>query len=138
MAHERPDVVMFAQFLLRDIEAIPGTKPGSRRRWRQYQTGLMFNNGEGKPSLNSFVLPFFAQRRSGAIQAFGEVRPGKGRQRVAIEKRGRGGRWRRAAAFDTEADGTFRRELRGAGSYRLRWDSRGNSAYSTPVDIAPR
>src|SRR4051794_3428053 len=93
MAHERPDVAMFAQFLLRDIEPVPGAPAGSRKRWRAYQTGLLFHDGRPKPSLLAFPLPFFAERRGSAIRAFGEVRPGSGKRRVEIETLDLPDRW---------------------------------------------
>ena len=38
LAHSQPGTRMFAQFLLRDIEPQPG------RGWRDFQTGLFFDN----------------------------------------------------------------------------------------------
>jgi hypothetical protein len=138
IAHDRPDVAMFAQFLLRDIEALPGTRPGSRKRWRQYQTGLEFNDGRPKPSLFAFPLPFFADWRGGSGHAFGEVRPGSGARRVAIERLGSDGGWRAGPSFETAGDGTFRRTLARPGTYRFRWLRQGEPAYSAQVTVGPR
>ena len=137
MAHERPDVAMFAQFLLRDIGPVPGAPPRSRTRWRGYQTGLLFSDGRPKPSLLAFPLPFFAERRGGTIRAFGEVRPGSGKRRVAIDARDRSGRWKPGASFQTGDDGTFRRTLAGPGTYRFRWENGGRQAYSAPATVPP-
>jgi hypothetical protein len=135
MAHERPDVAMFAQFLLRDIEPVPGAPTGSRARWRAFQTGLLFADARPKPSLFAFALPFFAERRAGAIRAFGEVRPGSGKRRVEIETLERGGRWKTGPGFETGDDGTFHRTLPGPGTYRFSWQGAGRPAYSAPVTV---
>ena len=132
IAHERPDVAMFAQFLLRDVGPVPGVPPGSRKRWRTYQTGLVQADGRPKPSLFAFPLPFYAGRGDGR-GAFGEVRPGSGKRRVAIEKLGAGGRWSTGEPFDTGEDGTFRRTLDGPGIYRFRWDGPEGPLYSAPA-----
>jgi Cellulase (glycosyl hydrolase family 5) len=130
IAHDRPDVAMFAQFLLRDVGPVPGAPPGSRKRWRGYQTGLAFVDGRPKPAVHAFVLPFFA----GHGHAFGEVRPGSGKRRVAIDKLAPG-RWRAGEEFDTGEDGTFKRALGGPGTYRFHWDGPDGRLYSAPVTV---
>ena len=82
LAWRQPDVRMFAQFLLRDIgpdESVPERSP---ERWADYQTGLITHDGQPKPSLNAFKLPFWVERAvtddgTEGLLAFGQVRPGQ-------------------------------------------------------------
>jgi hypothetical protein len=102
----RPDLRMFAQFLVRDL-------PDDVL----YQTGLVLPDGVPKPALFSFPVAF----RVRAGVASGQVRPGDGTQRVAIERR-RGRAWSTLGApFSTRSDGVFVRRGLPRGTYRLRW-----------------
>jgi hypothetical protein len=135
IAYARPDVRMFAQFLLRDLGPDRTAARGSRARWRQYQTGLLFPDGRPKPALRAFELPFFASRAANGVHAFGQVRPGTGRQRVAIEERGAGDSWKAGPTFSTDGHGFFVRPLPGPGTYRLRWERAGGEERSQAVTV---
>lgn len=107
----RHHVPMQAQFLLQDVP-----EPGL------YQTGLLFRDGRPKPALSAFRMPFWVHHGV----ASGQVRPGRGRQRVAIERQAADGSWRSATpSFQTNEAGVFRRRLERRGRYRLRWEPRG-------------
>jgi hypothetical protein len=144
LAWQRPDVRMFAQFLLEDIGPDVSRPPGSTARWADYQTGLFHHDGRPKQAVvQGFRLPFFVeavQEPSGAMHtvAFGQVRPRSGPQNVVIQRRVGPGRWiverslgllRGGLAapacneFPTDEDGFFQRRLplsRG-GTYRFAW-----------------
>ena len=90
LAWRRPEVRMFAQFLLQDIGPDQSVPEQSPRRWSDYQTGLMTHDGQPKPSLNAFKLPFWVERAvaedgTEGVLAFGQVRPGTGPRQMTIE-----------------------------------------------------
>ena len=145
LAWKRPDVRMFAQFLLEDIGPDLSRPAGSAARWADYQTGLFHHDGRPKRSVvQGFRLPFFVeaiQEPSGATHTvvFGQVRPRRGPQAVTIQRRVGSGRWivesslrllrgglLQAPAcneFPTDVDGFFQRRLplRSGGTYRFAW-----------------
>ena len=144
LAWRRPDVRMFAQFLLEDIGPDTSRPAGSAARWADYQTGLFHHDGRPKRSVvQGFRLPFFVesiQEPNGARHTFvfGQVRPRSGPQSVLIQRRIGPGRWvverslrllrgtLRAPActeFPTDADGFFARRLPplAGGTYRFAW-----------------
>ena len=102
LAWRRPEVRMFAQFLLNDIGPNQSAAEGSPERWRDYQTGLITHDGQPKPGLNAFRLPFWVERavtddgREGLL-AFGQVRPGRGPHKLTIELLSDGA-WTQAAS----------------------------------------
>ena len=126
---------MFAQFLLRDIEA-PADNPG-----RDYQTGILYSDGRPKPAAMAFKLPLFASPNTApdgtrGLVLFGGVRPGATNRVVRVERRAIGSRdWlpvatvgdscdEESGAFLTGSDGFFRRTAAwdGPADYRLVWD----------------
>lgn len=159
LAWQRPDTAMFAQFLLNDIGPDTRAPASSAAHWRSYQTGLYFQDGSPKPAAQAFKLPFWIEARRVAGQelliAFGQVRPGEGRQRVVIETRGEDGAWRqlesletrsaadetcdtRAGEFLTDASGFYLRAAPYDGqlTYRPRWiRGDGGSEYGVPVSV---
>jgi hypothetical protein len=160
LAWRRDDTASFAQFLLQDIGPDPRARPGSPAQWRSYQTGLTFEDGREKPALQAFKLPFWVEAHALAgrevVVAFGQVRPGRGRHRVAIEALGTDGVWRtigtlegRTAAdracdgesteFLTDPEGFYLRALpyEGPLSYRPRWTRPdGGVEYGVPIAAA--
>ena len=52
IARARPDVRSTAQFLLRDLPERPGAT--AAERWRDYQTGLLYEDGRPKPALEAY------------------------------------------------------------------------------------
>ena len=159
LAWKDPNVHMFAQFLLRDLGGgTAGGKRGTRKWWSDFQTGLYFRDGTPKPAVQAFKLPFWAtveQTAAGpALLLFGQVRPGKGRQHVRVERLEettgvwKGVRVRGAACnssdpdFLTDASGIFVRvaSYRGPGWYRLAWRRQQGGwehGVATPVGLAP-
>jgi hypothetical protein len=158
LAWRRPDVAMFAQFLLNDIPPPPGAGPVERSI--DWHSGLYFHDGRAKPAAQAFKLPFWAESRSVAGQdvvvLFGQVRPNAGRKRAEIQTRGADGIWRpirsletRPAAdascgdsdtteFLTDSEGFYLRVVpyEGRAAYRARWiKADGRSEYGVPVTV---
>lgn len=144
-----PDTRMFAQFLFQDL-ADP----------RSYQTGLLFPNGQSKPALQAFKLPFWAQAQESTGQPYvlvwGQVRPGSGPQTVALENQRADGTWDTIPSFPaspqpdgrscpaqdeqflTDADGFYLRIVpyQGVSAYRARWmRPDGGTDYAPPVTV---
>ena len=154
LAYKQPATRMFAQFLLRDIDADESGFPASSpRHWRDYQTGLLYADGTPKPAAQAFKIPFHAQPYAGehgpVLLLFGGVRPGSGRKLVRVERQDpASGRWlpiptARRGCFDatpsffTEPDGFFVHTTAylGAGRYRLGW-SRGENVWEYGAEVA--
>jgi len=159
LAWGRGDTRMFAQFLLQDIGPSPFPE-GSPRRWSDWQSGLYSHEGEAKPALQGFKLPFHAEPQEIAgrdfVLLFGQVRPGTGRQQVAVETLGADGVWREiesleirapgatcgegSSAFLTDESGFYLRAVpyQGAVSYRPRWTRPdGGAEHGVPVAVGP-
>lgn len=143
----------FPQFLLYDIGPDLSRPARSAARWRDYQSGLYDHRGRPKPEvLRGFELPFHAlavrdERGADAVAVFGQVRPRRGTQTVAIQRQGPDGRWRDVpsspvaggaggcAAFATDGQGLYRRLVpdQGPGRYRTRWLVPGGGARTSPA-----
>jgi hypothetical protein len=143
-------VRMFAQFLFEDI-----ADPAS------YQTGLLFPDGREKPALQAFKMPFWAQAQQkddrSFVLAWGQIRPGKGSQKVELEIQGSDGVWRAIPSlpagtgkgdgrncpaeqeqFLTDRDGFYLRAVsyEGVVAYRARWTREdGGVEYAPPVTV---
>jgi hypothetical protein len=149
MAWRNPDTRMFAQFLLQDL-ADP----------RDYQTGLLYPDGRSKPALQAFKLPFWAQAQESNGQSYvvvwGQVRPERGAQSVALEVQRPDGSWHALPSFAatptpdgrncptqneqflTDENGFYLRVVpyQGLLSYRARWmRSDGGSDYAPPITV---
>ena len=148
LAWRNPDTRMFAQFLFQDI-ADP----------RSYQTGLLFPDGRSKPALQAFKLPFWAQAQQSNGQtyviAWGQVRPDRGPQSVALEVQRPDGSWHTIPSiqagpnpsrncpvqdeqFLTDENGFYLRILpyQGVLTYRARWmRSDGGTDYAPPITV---
>ena len=149
LAWRNPDTRMFAQFLFQDL-ADP----------RSYQTGLLFPDGRSKPALQAFKLPFWAQAQQANGQDFvliwGQVRPDRGSQSVALEVQHPDGTWHtipsapanpnpdgrncptQNAQFLTDEYGFYVRIVpyQGILTYRSRWmRSDGGVDYAPPVTV---
>jgi hypothetical protein len=141
---------MFAQFLFQDL-----SDP------RSYQTGLLFPDGRAKPALQAFKLPFWAQTQEANGQSYvlvwGQVRPDRGPQSVALEVQHPDGSWHtipsapanpnpdgrscptQNAQFLTDEYGFYVRLVpyQGVLTYRSRWmRSDGGVDYAPPVTVA--
>jgi hypothetical protein len=155
LAQRDPHTRMFAQFLLRDIDAgESGFPKGSRRRWRDWQTGLLYADGTPKPAAQAFKIPLHAQYAIGgdgqpALMLYGGVRPGDGRRTVRLERQDPvSGRWNpvrttgtacdeQTGDFFTEGDGFFTRTApwEGPGRYRLGWRHGGRYEYGAEIAV---
>jgi hypothetical protein len=148
LAWRNPDTRMFAQFLFQDI-----ADPHS------YQTGLLFPDGRSKPALQAFKLPFWAQAQQSNGQtyvlAWGQVRPDRGPQSVALEVQRPDGSWHTIPSiqagpnpsrdcpvqdeqFLTDENGFYLRILpyQGVLTYRARWmRSDGGTDYAPPITV---
>ena len=79
-------------------------------RWRDYQSGLRFEDGRPKPARASFALGLVAHRdaRRGGVRLLGPRAAGLAAGAQArISVREPDGRWRTLARARTRADGTF-------------------------------
>ena len=91
LAWRSPGVVSAAQFLLRDIEpAESGLPVGDRRRYRDWQSGVLDRTGAPKPAAAALALPFWprlvgagASRR---LWVFAQVRRGFGVRAIAVQR----------------------------------------------------
>jgi hypothetical protein len=149
LAWRNPNTRMFAQFLFQDM-----SDP------RDYQTGLIYPDGRSKPALQAFKLPFWAQAQESNGQtyvlAWGQVRPERGAQSVALEVERPDGSWHTIPSFPatpspdgrncptqneqflTDDNGFYLRVLpyRGIVSYRARWmRSDGGTDYAPPITV---
>jgi Cellulase (glycosyl hydrolase family 5) len=150
-----PHTRMFAQFLLRDIDAAESGFPKrSRRHWRDWQTGLLFHDGRPKPAAQAFKIPLHVQYTVGAdgqaaLMVFGGARPGDGRKVVRLERQdATTGRWtpvrttgpacdEQAGEFLTDGSGFFTRTAawEGPGRYRLGWKHGGAYEYGAEIAV---
>jgi len=106
IARRQPSLRSVSQFLVRDLPERPG--PSLRIRWRDYQSGLRFEDGRPKPARASFALGLVAHRSpAGGVDFWGLVRPGSGPRAARIGVLEPDGRWRTIARPTTRADGTF-------------------------------
>jgi hypothetical protein len=98
LARSHPEVRSVAQFLLRDLGRKRGPHP-----WRDFQSGLRFEDGRPKPALAAFALPLTA-RAAGPheVTLWGLVRDGQGARPVQVTANDRV-----VADLVTRADGTF-------------------------------
>jgi hypothetical protein len=128
LAWQDPRTVMFAQFLLRDLQPA-----------RDWQSGLYAADGTAKPALQAFKLPFWVETRDDGkgnryVLAWGLVRPGHGRQIVRVEQQTTEGTWQPVRVMSPTCDGgteamtdpagTFLATLPsvpGSPAYRMAW-----------------
>jgi hypothetical protein len=109
IARRQPTLRSVSQFLVRDLPERPG--PTLRVRWRDYQSGLRFEDGRPKPARAAFALGLVAHRASASrVDFWGLVRPGSGARPARIAALDPDGRWRTIALATTDDDGTL--ELR--------------------------
>ncbi len=126
IARADPRVRATSQFLVRDLPERPDAGD-LRARWRDYQSGLRYEDGRAKPAHAAFALALSVRRSRdpGTIAVWGLVRPGDGPREAVVEER-RGGRWERLGAWTTRPDGSFEATVTADpdGTYRLRSGNR--------------
>ena len=162
LAWRQPGVRMFPQFLLQDIGPDPTVPVTSLKRWSDYQTGLFHHDGRAKRDvLQGFRLPFHAEivmdeRGRPEVFAFGQVRPGKGQQRVELQRLDPAHGWTPEASlpaikvpgnegcgdFLTDEHGYYARRLayRGTERYRAVWKKADGQTEASPaleLDVTP-
>jgi hypothetical protein len=108
--HAAPKVEMLIHYLYRDEPDLG--------RW---QSGLETVDGRPKPALVATMLPLAQTSRRGArTTVWGQVRPGEGRQRYALQTRA-GGRWVALGGTRvTSPRGYFRRTIEAPSGTKLR------------------
>lgn len=158
LAYKQPNTRMFAQFLLQDLGPDVRYPVTSRKRWRDYQSGVYNEDGSPKPSADAFRHPFWVttEERDGQKVSviFGQVRPGKGGEDVDLQARGADGVWKALPSLPvgaaappadqcSETKTGFKTDDRGyylrvvpfdpALEYRPRWRFEGREAYGLPM-----
>jgi len=127
IARRQPTLRSVAQFLVRDLPERPG--PSERVRWRDYQSGLRFEDGAAKPAHASFARSLVAHRapQPARVDFWGLVRPGAGRRPARISVLEPDGRWRAIARLRTQLDGTLRAKVAIDPSRTFRLESAGRT-----------
>jgi hypothetical protein len=153
LAQSNPNVQMFAQFLLRDLD-LSRPPRGADVRQNDFQTGLLYAGGEPKPSASAFKMPLFVSyattpEGNPGLVFYGGVRPGDEPRIVRIERRPPGSEaWGAVTTvgsscgddpsdFVTERTGFFRRigAWDGPGDYRLAWLHGTGWEYGPPISV---
>jgi hypothetical protein len=108
--YSAPKVDMLVQYLYRDEPELGA-----------WQSGLRTVRGRAKPSLLATMLPLEQVSRNHDVTVvWGQVRPGKGRQRYVLQQRN-GTRWRSVGGVrETSPRGYLRRTLRAPKGAKLR------------------
>jgi len=109
VARAEPSVRGTAQFLVRDLPERPG--PDERTRWRDYQSGLRFEDGRPKPAHAAYALGLVALREGSGVRFWGLVRPGRGARPARISTQEPDGSWRVLLERKTAPDGTLAASL---------------------------
>jgi hypothetical protein len=126
IARRQPTLRSVSQFLVRDLPERPG--PSARIRWRDYQSGLRFEDGRPKPARASFALSLVARRVApDRVEFWGLVRAGAGRRDARISMLEPGGRWREIAHRRTREDGTLEVGIRVDPGRTFRLESDGHA-----------
>jgi Cellulase (glycosyl hydrolase family 5) len=128
-----PRLHSFAQYLVRDDPARPGTT--EEQIWSGFQTGLRFHDGRKKPTWNAWRLPIAVLKDGAQATVWGMVRPGSGEQEVQLERL-QGGRFvPDGEPVKTDDDGYFE-VSRPLGIYRFKTGV-GTSRVAAPVAAPP-
>ena len=95
-----------------------------------FQTGLRFRSGKAKPSYDAFRMPIWVVKHSSYTRVWGQVRPARQGDAVAIEYQvGRGGEWKHLETVAIDNSGRYI-DVRGdkrARKWRLVWHERGGA-----------
>jgi hypothetical protein len=134
LAWRDPRVKCVMQYEWRD-EPIASRGLGARA-FSGWQSGLLFADGRGKPALDVFPDPFWADMRSDtSARLWGQVRPG-GAHTVHLLRRSRpGAPWRRFWSLSTDGRGYFTRQVRitQSAQYRYSYELPSGDPYRGPI-----
>jgi hypothetical protein len=134
LAWRDPRVKCLMQYEWRD-EPIASRGLGSRA-FSGWQSGLLFADGRGKPSLDVFPDPFWIHMRTPTTaRLWGQVRPG-GAHTVHLHRRtGPRAPWRRFWSLSTDARGYFAKQVRitATNQYRYAYELPSGDPYRGPV-----
>jgi hypothetical protein len=116
-----------SQYLMRDDLPRRGSN-----RYGGFESGLRYHTGRKKLAYRGFRLPLVARRAGRKVRLWGHVRPHDGRERVVIEHRRRGGKWRRLKSKRTGRRGYLATSTRyrKRRAYRLRWRAPNGTNYA--------
>jgi hypothetical protein len=121
-----PGVTMLIHFLVRDEPSLGG-----------WQSGLFTVGGTAKLAYNAFGLPLAQMSRLGSrIVLWGQVRPGSGLRRYALQKNVAGEWVSIGGTARTDATGTFRRTVTLARGTHVRLWSPSAGYASPPLTIS--
>jgi hypothetical protein len=145
MAWRDPRVRALSQFLLYDSPPNRRYRPGSRRYWSTFQTGLLYAGGGAKPALAAYRLPIFVPDpvlgHSRRVLVWGRLRTATGgtARRALIQWRGSGGAFRTlGTATGGQPSGVLITTVRvpGPGAVRVAWtDPSGRTLYSRAASV---
>ena len=111
IADRVPAVKSFAQFLLRDQPPSPvRVSQSDKRPYGEYSTGLLHIDGTEKVVARTFLAGLFAQLRpAGKVLVYGRLRLGAGSRVIVLQRRVRGGAWKRVARLAIDGRSSFQR-----------------------------
>jgi hypothetical protein len=145
LAWKDPRIRALAQFLLVDDKPKAGAKPGSRKYWGTFQTGLEYSSGAPKPAYDAFRIPIWlpSAKPGSSVTVWGQVRPADHNtlQYAVLEYRSSdSSAWRTIREIQTASPQGYllaHVAIPRAGQVRLAWlnPSSGNVDYSRTVLI---
>ena len=111
-------VAAISQYLMRDDLPRRGSD-----RYGGFESGLRRSDGRKKVAYGAFRLPMVARPSGRRVRLWGLVRPHSGRERVELQYRNRGGKWRRLKAVGTGGRGYWSTStgFRRGRKYRVTW-----------------
>ena len=126
----------YSQYLLYDDP--PLTSGPAFDRYRGFQSGLEFSNGQRKPAYDAFKFPIVVHKRGSGVSIWGRVRPGSGVRFVQIQRRSGSSFENLGVRIATNPAGYFSASQPGSGLYRFQaFDGAGNplgtSRVASPV-----
>jgi hypothetical protein len=145
MAFGDSHVRALAQFLLFDDQPRSYAARGTRAYWSTFQSGLLFSNGNPKPSYTSYRIPLWlpSPRHGSRVTVWGELRPADHTtlQYAVIEFEPKGSRtWSNLTEIQTESpEGFFVNHVSipSAGRIRVAWlDPQGDAVYSRVAGVS--
>jgi hypothetical protein len=105
-----------------------------------FQTGLEFQNGSPKPSLDAYRLPIWVTRKGGSSSIWFWVRPAGGSAQTVQIQHDTGGGFQTVATKTTNARGFAKVSQSGtSGTWRIAWKGRdGNTYFSRAASVNDR